>query len=390
MKTILKECQKIESEFIDLWRKLVNIDSGSGYSKGLRQVGEITGVFMENLGMKVTQYPANHRESEFNILGETKGDGDRSILLLAHLDTVFPEGTVAQRSFHIDSEWAYGPGVSDCKGGVVQALYATYILKKMGVAPYKCLTLLFNCDEEISSPSSKELIIKLAKQHDYVLSLEPGGINDGVVEWRKGTAKLHLEVQGKSSHSGSDPESGCNALLELAHQLTRLEHLGCKDKGTSVTFTKARGGERLNIVPDYADAWADVRVTSLEELDRIEKESLSLVAQSVIPGTIATISLDRQKPPFVPNPGTKGLVQKAKAIYAEIGRTLSSAGAGGASDANWAATAGRAIILDSLGPVKGGANHTPAEKTSLASLVPRLYLLVRMIMELGGGDVKTK
>lgn len=150
---------------------------------------------------------------------------------------------------------------------------------------------------------------------------------------------------------------------------------------TTIVFTKATAGDRLNVVPDYAEAWADVRAVYTEEFDRIESEVQALAASPIIPGTNTAITLKRGRPPFMPNEGTQMLIARAEKIYAEIGRTLKNSGAGGGSDANLAAAG--AIVLDSLGPVKGGPNHTADEKARLESLVPRLYLLVRLIMELG-------
>jgi glutamate carboxypeptidase len=345
-------------------------------------VGRIAGDFCARQGMQVEYQPIGESDSEWNVCAQISGTGKKSILLLAHMDTVFPEGTAAARPFRTDGEWAYGPGVSDCKGGLVLALYAVQILQTLGISSYRQLTCCFNCDEEVSSPRSKALIMKLAKQHDYVLSLEPGQTNDGVIAWRKGVAKLNVAVSGKSSHAGSDPDKGCNALIELTHQIQRLSLLANRERQTTVTFTKATAGDRLNVVPDYAQAWADIRTSFPEEFERIEREAQALAAVTTVDGTRTNITLSVGRPPFAPNEGTNRLIDKAKTIYRELGRTLNSGGAGGASDANLAAAAG-GIVLDSLGPIKGGPNHTPDEKTRLESLVPRLYLLVRLIMDLG-------
>lgn len=383
MQRILEQCRKVQPELINLWAELVNIDSGSGDSQGLIQVGEIVGGFCKELGLQVKYYPVAGAGGEFHVVAQGKGAGSRSILLLAHMDTVFPVGTAASRPFTMDEAWAYGPGVSDCKGGVVLALYAMHIIKKLNIRTYSNITLCFNCDEEISSPDSRNLIMELAKQHDYVLSLEPGQVNDGVIAWRKGVAKLRVEVFGKNSHAGSDPEKGCNALLELTHKIHSLGALADKDRQTTVTFTKAAAGGRLNVIPDFAEAWADVRAAYDGEFDRIEQQAQEVANQNTIQGTKTCVTLKRGRPSFAPNEGTQAMIARAEKLYAEIGKKLSSNGAGGASDANLAAAAG-AVVLDSLGPVKGGPNHTPDEKTSLESLVPRLYLLIRLIMDLGG------
>lgn len=384
MQAILEQCRQVQPELMQTWETLVNIDSGSGYSLGLRQVGTLVGDFCARQGMQVSTHPVADADSEFHVTAVKAGTGVKSILLLAHMDTVFPEGTAAARPFRTDGEWAYGPGVSDCKGGLTLALYAVKILQALQVCSYRQLTCCFNCDEEISSPHSRTLIQQLARQHDYVLSLEPGGVSDSVIAWRKGVAKLKVTVTGKSSHAGSDPDKGANALLELTQQIQRLATLANKQRQTTVTFTKAIAGDRLNVVPDYAEAWADVRATSSDEFTRIEREARELAAATLTAGTKASVALNVGRPPFAANAGTAMLTDKAEKIYAELGRQLNSSGAGGGSDANLAAAAG-AVVLDSLGPVKGGPNHTADEKTRLESVAPRLYLLVRLISDLGSG-----
>ncbi len=386
---LLAACQAAYPAFLSLWEQLVNQDSGSEDADGLAKVGELVDAKLQSLGLQTKRHPA--KDGAFHLTGELAGDGESTILLLAHLDTVFAKGTAQERPFSLDGEWAYGPGVSDCKSGVALALQAVELLQQFSCHSYKKITCFFNCDEEISSPTSKELIVELAKQHDYALCLEPGGVGDGVTVSRKGAAKLVVEVAGKASHAGSDPDKGVNALLELANQLQRQSALGDEKMQTTVTFTQGRGGEKLNVVPDYATAAADVRVVYDSELARVARAAAAIAAEPAVAGAKVTARLETRRPPFPPNEKTAWLAARAQAIYTELGKTLKTSGAGGASDANWAAATGTAV-LDSLGPVKGGPNHTPAEKVKLDSVVPRLYLLVRLCEELGskkresGGD----
>ncbi|MDU4959089.1 MAG: M20/M25/M40 family metallo-hydrolase [Sporomusaceae bacterium] len=158
---------------------------------------------------------------------------------------------------------------------------------------------------------------------------------------------------------------------------------------TTLHFTTFHAGERTNVIPDYAVAKADIRVVDPLELDRIEREARRLAAGTTIADTTVSVSLHRNNPPFPQNAGTDRLIAKAQSIYGELDRTLLVTGAGGASDANWAASAG-ATVIDGLGPVKGGPNHTVHEKTKLDSIVPRLYLLTRLFMELGAGKLQDR
>lgn len=376
---LLQRCEAELPELMKLWEQVVNVDSGSGHVPGLRKVAEILEQKLMESSFAVTRRPVNGPDGEFNLVGQRQGKGKASILFMAHMDTVFGPGTAAERPFTVDGEWAHGPGVSDCKAGIVTVVHGLKLLKDFD--GFKTITVLFNCDEEIGSPDSKDLIVELAKQHDYVLSFEPGSEADGVTTARKGNAKLHLQTFGKNSHAGSDPDKGRNALMELVWQIDQLADLGDPDKKTTVTFTKASCGDRINVVPDKAEAWADVRVFYPEELDRLDKDIAAASATRRINDCRVDAKLVRSRPPFPPSPGTDKLAALAAKIYGEIGRPLKSGPAGGASDVNYAVLGG-AIALDSMGPAKGGPNHCPEEKAHIPTVAPRMYLLVRMVKEL--------
>jgi glutamate carboxypeptidase len=256
------------------------------------------------------------------------------------------------------------------------------LLREMNYSDFAQITCLFNCDEEIGSPSSRGLIKKLAKEHDYVLCCEPGQPGDGVVLWRKGSAVMKVEVHGRASHAGSAPQDGRNAIMELINQITQLSQLADTEKLTTLNFTTIQAGDRTNVIPDYAVAKADIRAVYPEEFDRIENASERIAQKTTIQDTAVKITIERKNPPFPQNESTNSLIAKAQEIYAEIGMRLNETGAGGASDANWAASVG-AIVMDGLGPVKGGINHTENERTNIHSVAPRLYLLARLFMELG-------
>lgn len=300
----------------------------------------------------------------------------------AHLDTVFPEGTVAERPFRIEGDWAKGPGVADCKSGVNMMLFAMKQLRDLHFEDFEQITLLFNGDEEIASPSSRKLIARLAPQHDCYLCCESGQEGDGLVRSRKGSNLLKLEVKGIASHSGNAPEKGASALMEILYQIQQMKKLEAPDRGTTLNFTLLQAGERENIIPAHASAAADLRVTDSREIQRVRKAAEALAAQPSIPGTEVKVVLQEGNPPFSPNPGTDRLIQLAQEIYGELGRKLVVRSVGGASDANWAAAAG-AVAVDCFGAVKGGKNHTPQECASVSSVIPRMYLLTRMFMEAG-------
>ena len=180
-----------------------------------------------------------------------------------HYDTVFSPGDAQKRPFRIEGSRAFGPGVADAKGGLAMILHALQILKEAGFSNYKTITVLLNPDEERGSIGSRAQIMRLAPDHDYVLSYEPPE-EDQVTVATNGVASVHLRVKGIAAHAGSAPEKGRNAAIELAHQLLQLQNLGDAQKGTTVNWTVIRAGEKVNVIPDAAEATADMRLSDDE------------------------------------------------------------------------------------------------------------------------------
>lgn len=365
---------------LGLLEKLVNIDSGTSNEQGLDQVGALIAEEARALGMQVEFSAALAPAVGKNIVATFKGKGRAKILLMTHMDTVFADGTAAARPFRVQGDRAYGPGVMDDKGGIAIALQAIRILQQTGFNDFARVTLLVNTNEETFSKGSRGLIESLSKQHDVVLSMEPGRAADGVVVWRKGSADLIIDVKGKASHAGVAPEAGRNAAMEAAHQMLQMSTLGDPAKLTTVNFTVFKAGDRANVIPDAARVQGDMRAIQADEFDRVEKDMARLAAKKLIAGTEVTTSLTRGMAPMPVNPRTDALAARAQAVYAELGMTLGLEGSGGAADANYSAALGVPTI-DGFGIVGGGI-HTDQEYAEIKSIPPRLYLLVRMIMEL--------
>jgi glutamate carboxypeptidase len=382
-KQILDRAEAYKQPVLKLLEVLVNTDSGSGDDKGLNAVAETIVRELKALGARVETLKPAEPAKGTNVVATWTGAGRGKILLIGHMDTVFQPGEAAKRPFRIANGRAYGPGVMDDKGGIVLGLYTLKILQDLNFKDFAQITLVLNSNEEIGSPGSRILIEDLSRQHDVALNLEPGRPADGLVVFRKGSGVITLEVKGKSAHAGVAPESGRNAAMEVAHQILQLGKLGHQEKGTTVNFTVLNAGTATNIIPDSAEARGDVRVSAPEEFDRVERD-LSAVSQAkLIPDTDIKVSLARNFPPMAKNAGTDALAAKAQAIYAEIGRKLTLEGSGGAADVSFAAGVGTPS-LDGLGIV-GGEIHTPNEYAEVESIVPRFYLLTRLIMELGPG-----
>jgi len=379
-KPLLAKAEKAKPEVLKLLGRMVNIDSGTFNGKGLDAVGAIATAELKKLGGRIETSPAAPAAGH-NIQATFSGKGKGRVLLVAHLDTVFADGTAKARPFRIEGSRAYGPGIMDDKGGVVMAIGALKILQ--GFKDYAKITVLLNTNEETGSHGTRALIEKLAKEHDVAFNLEPGRAADGLVIARKGSGEIELEVKGKAAHAGVAAKEGRNAALEAAHQLVQLSKLGDDAKLTTVNWTVIKSGDRSNVIPDHASAQADVRVAVAEEFDRVERDLARISANKLIPETQVEAHLRRGFPPMPASPVTDALAHRATEIYAELGRKLTLESTGGAADASLIFAAG-VPTLDGLGIVGGGI-HTADEYAEVDSIAPRLYLLARLIQEYGKG-----
>jgi len=379
-KPLLAKAEKEKPEVLKLLGRMVNIDSGTFNGKGLDAVGAIATAELKRLGGRVETSSAAPAAGH-NIVATFTGKGKGRILLVAHMDTVFADGSAGSRPFRIEGSRAYGPGIMDDKGGIVMAIGALKMLQ--GFKDYAKITVLLNTNEETGSHGTRALIEKLAKEHDVAFNLEPGRSADGLVIARKGSGEIEMDVKGKAAHAGVAAKEGRNAALEAAHQVLQLSKLGDDAKQTTVNWTVIKSGDRSNVIPDHASAQADVRVAVAEEFDRVEHDIERISAQKLIPETQVAIHLRRGFPPMPASPITDAIARRATDIYAELGRKLTLESTGGAADASLIFAAG-VPTLDGLGIVGGGI-HTADEYAEVDSIVPRLYLLARLIQEYGRG-----
>ena len=378
---LLAKARAEQPAYLDTLKTLVAVDTGTGTKPGLDQVSALLVKRLEALGAKVETSPASPSAGD-NIVGTFKGTGDKDFLLMVHYDTVFGPGTVAKRPFRTEGERAYGPGVADAKGGVAMILHAVKLLQDQQFKDYGTLTVLFNPDEEMGSAGSKKIIADLARKHDYVFSYEPPD-KDAVTVATNGINQLGLEVKGKSSHAGSAPENGRNALTELAHQIVQLKDLGDPAKGTTVNWTMAKAGEKANIIPDLATAQADMRYSDVTESDRVLADAKRIAQNKLIPETETVITLHKGRPPLAKNDGSESLAKTAQALYGDIGLKVEPIAMRFGTDAGYAYVPGSAkpAVLETMGVVGAGL-HAEDEYIELNSVAPRLYLSVAMIRKL--------
>ena len=373
--------ERLRSAQLDLLEQVVNVDSGTGDVAGGRKVAGLLVPRLKALGMDVETVAAEAPDLPENIVATLKGTGRGRILMIGHIDTVFGPGTVAKWPFRIADDRATGPGVSDEKGGVIEGLYALQILHDLGFKDFGRITFLIETSEERGSPGTKALINRLVGDADVELNLEPGDPPDSATVWRKGSTTFHIDVKGRAAHAGVAPQDGRNAAVELIHQVQADDVFPKSGEGLTANLTLIDAGSRENIIPEHASAAINVRVRDKTDFERVEQTFRANAARTQVPDTTVTVSRTPAYPPLATNPGTDALAARAEAIYAGIGRKLGRGGNGGASESALAYEAG-VPALDGLGPV-GGGFHSDKEFLDLKTLTPRLYLLTKLLMDLG-------
>jgi glutamate carboxypeptidase len=289
----------------------------------------------------------------------------------------------------VDGNRIYGPGIADDKGGIAVILHSLAILKERGWKDYAQLTVLFNPDEEVGSIGSGELISQLADQHDVVLSCEPTAAksvakNEAVLLGASGATRIDMHVTGKASHAGAAPDLGRNALVELSHQIVQTRDAYKSIPGVQLNWTISQAGTVRNQIPDKAMASADVRTTLPGAAEQLQAALQNTVnTQKLIPETETRVTLLAGRPPYQGGTKAMALAVKAQTIYQELDRKLDIVPmTGGATDAAFAARSDKAAVIESFG-LAGWGYHAKDEYIEVDSIVPRLYLMTRMLMELG-------
>src|SRR5271170_1749356 len=317
-----------------------------------------------------------HRQREFGDVLELRFGPSRSpqkpVLLLGHLDTVWPMGTLKTMPWREADGRYWGPGVLDMKAGVVMALAALNTLRELKSA--RPVILLLNSDEEVGSPISRPITERLASESSAVFVLEPAqGLAYKTA--RKGVGQYHVEVLGVGAHSGVDFERGHSAVLELAKLVQTISGFTNLNRKLTVNCGVIAGGTRSNVVASHAHAEVDVRIAKASDAAYVEKLFRSLKVSD--PHCKLTITGGINRPPMERKPGTIALFKKARSLAAELGFALEEASTGGGSDGNFTAALG-VPTLDGMGAVGDGA-HAAHESIIIEHLVPRTALLAAMI-----------
>ena len=299
----------------------------------------------------------------------------KPLMLLGHLDTVWPLGTLKQMPFRVREGRAWGPGALDMKAGVVMALSALRILLDADQLSQPVM-LLLNSDEETGSQHSRAFTESLARKCAAVFVLEPAqGIPGAYKTARKGVANYRLQVHGVPSHSGVDFSHGHSAVLELGRQIERATAFTDLARGITVNAGVIGGGTRSNVVPAHAWAEFDVRIARAVDAERMDRRFRSL--RAIDRACRLEVAGGLNRPPMERTPGTVALFQRAATMAAGLGFQLQEAATGGGSDGNFTSALG-IPTLDGMGAVGEGA-HAHRESILLDALVPRTALLAAMI-----------
>jgi len=365
------------AEVLELIRHLVEQESMSRQAGATTRIAESLGERLALEGASVDlisdeRYGSTLRARYF--FGEGSPE-EKQLLLVGHLDTVWPLGTLAARPFRVEGDRAYGPGIFDMKSGVALASFAIRALREMGRRARSPVTMLMTCDEETGSHFSREIIEDEARGARAALVLEPPIPGGTVKTGRKGVGEFELIAYGRPAHAGNDPRAGINAITELAHQVLAINALSDYGRGTTLNVGVIRGGVLSNVIPAEARASIDMRFQTVEEGARITEAVSSL--RPVLDGSRLEVRGGINRPPLVRTPEIGELFGQAKKLAAEIGFELEEGSVGGGSDGNFIAALG-VPVLDGLG-VDGAGAHAEHEHIIVSDIPRRAALVARLI-----------
>nr|WP_287412538.1 M20 family metallopeptidase [Pseudodesulfovibrio sp.] len=368
LKTYLEDNK---NEMFDLLEQIVNINSYSGNKKGVDKVVDVLEGTFKDMGLTIRRQQRDVTGD--NLVAENaariSGGG---LLMIGHMDTVFPP-EMGFDTYRKDGNTIYGPGVYDMKGGLVVGIFAAKAMQAAGLLETIPVGFTYNSDEEIGSPHSRDIIVKEAKRSDFCFVMEGSGTNGGeIVTGRKGRIVFDFEVTGKAGHAGNAAFPKASAIAEMAQMVTALEALNDPEAGTSLNVGQIEGGVGPNTVAATAKARVETRFTTMEGRDKVWSAINKIITSPTLSGTSATLKIQIERPPMVPNEANLALFDSVEQAAKELGLSVKSNFRGGGSDANIVSEAG-VPVLDGLGS-SGEKLHTPDESMRADSMVRQALL----------------
>ncbi|MDY0747170.1 glutamate carboxypeptidase [Paucibacter sp. R3-3] len=396
---LMEAAQREQPRLIGSLEQFCAIESDSRNTEGLAQMADLLAARLRALGGEVEILPTGEvyrmedtpAEPGRVVKGVFRGTGTKKLLLLAHMDTVYPKGTGASQPFAVKDDKVYGLAIADDKQGLAVVLHVLAMLKAVDWRGYGEITVLFNGDEEISSPASRDIITASAQEADAVMSFEGSGAsNDKLSLATAGIASVMMTVYGRAEHAGGAPQDGVNALYEMAHQVLQMRDLTDPAIGLRLNWTMAKAGVVRNMVPPLATAEADIRALRVRDYLSLEKTMQERIQFHLLPEAQVTLKFERRRPPLEATAASRALGDVAKKIYLdELGLLLNvdDEAEGGGTDAGFAGVKAKGPVIERFGLRGAGAHGSAPEYVLQSSIVPRLYLAARVIQavsEAGG------
>ncbi len=371
---ILARCLSDQEWMFKSLRKAVEIESPSNSPHAVNRMVKFVAREVGRAGGTTKTW--SRSGAGMAVLGEFwRGQGGaKPVLILGHTDTVWEMGTLARMRFRLQQGRAYGPGALDMKSGIVCALQALRALRALEIRPRRPARLFLNSDEEIGSHAYADLIRAEAKRACACLVLEPAAQGGALKTARKGVGEFRIVARGRSAHAGIDPASGVNAIIELAHQIVRIEKFSRNRRGITLNVGVIQGGTRSNVVPERASVSVDVRIPRLRDGEAVERRIFGLKATQ--PGARLEVGGGINRPPMERRMAID-LFRRARELGLKLGLELEEASTGGGSDGNFTAALG-VPTLDGLGGVGDGA-HALNEHVIVSSLPHRAALLATLL-----------
>jgi len=367
------------NEYLEELRPLIDVDCGTYTVDGIKFVADqFEAKFAELVGWQVKRVDCGKAGVGLEIRNKPEAE-HIDVMLIGHMDTVFPVGTAELRPMTTDAEKAYGPGVSDMKSGLLNVVYAMRNLDP-SVLDKLSICICMNPDEETGSLDSVDWIQATAKHAKNVLVAEAARADGGLVKARKGMARYKMTFSGVAAHAGNEPENGRSAITEMANWIIAINAMTNFESGTTLNVGIVSGGAGANIVPDHAEAIVDVRFWSNSEYDDVDTELHALTQRPFVDGVSIQLEREAYKPSMVPSEQTQGLMTLVEQAADELAIDINWKEVGGGSDANNTAILG-VPTLDGLGPI-GAGFHSDQEYLLLESIEPRIKMLMRVLEKL--------
>jgi glutamate carboxypeptidase len=363
------------AEMLEFTRWLVEHESMSREAAANLRIAEDLGERLSQFGADVEVICEPRSGAILRARFDCSQGNQKQLLIVGHLDTVWPIGTLAERPFRVEEDRAFAPGIFDMKAGVTIAAFALRAIRELNLGAAGPVTLLLTCDEETGSHFSRDVIEEEGRRARAALVLEPP-IPGGIIKTgRKGVGEFELIIRGRAAHAGNDPRGGISAITEMANQVLAINAMNDFERGTTLNVGVVRGGVLSNVIAAEARAAVDLRFVSIEEGQRIVEAIRKL--QPTLKGARIEVKGGINRPPLVRTEEIGALFEHAKNLAAEIGFELQEGSVGGGSDGNFIAALG-VPVLDGLG-VDGAGAHAEYEHIIISDIPRRAALLTKLI-----------